>query len=470
MTTWATMSCFMVSSTLMPVAKAFAGQATHTVKVGETLISIPNNEYAVLSTVQFAPSRGFSASTIEGSKVNVNLDRAAEFAGVKASQIPDMVNAMPSSSAMVFGRYSERTMELRVDIVKVQRAGNTVTVASTQFTPTHGNLWAAQRTLMTPAEKAATTGPGPNPFVRYDQNDGLFHNIGFAAAQVVVGAAMRNVGASMSTLSIQHTDIRSRQEKSGGMLRKKITYIYEGFTKPIWYVGLPREMQAGTDSVICTDNGVEKCTPEHMLMPFASFVEWSGGNLPDDTTKVYDYRYTKKSWTVLAMAIFFTALSFAAVEAYALASGAAASQAGVVTTLLGSGFPAAGIEGAGLLTVGGVQGAVISVGIEGMTYLGAETVFNGANGGSPQDSFVGHVSSSTEIPAVDDSVQGKAVRDIERSTQLLSPLGQSAAYNAAHLGGISSTVTQFDTGYNMVKPEVGSSKQFNSWQYVNDTK
>lgn len=472
LTTGVTLLSFLASSTLIPAANAYAAAAS-TVHVGGVPVDIPRPEYQTLSVVQFAPKTGFSAKNVAGNSVSVNMNQAAAFLGISSDKVPAFVSSMPSSSSMVFGRYSPSTAELRVDVIKLQRTGNTVSVMSTQFTPKHGNYWAAQRTYMTPAEKAASSGPGPNPFARFTAADANFHGVNFGDVQVVVGSAMRFAGASSSIISIANSDVTTRTEKSGGWLRKTITTIYEGTTKPSWYVGFPMDAATSMTAAVCVDAGVgSACNPYHMVMPFASFVQWDGGNLPTDKTKVFEYRESKKSWTVLAMAIFFTALSFAAAEAYALAAGTAAGPAGVISGFLGQGFTSLGIEGMGVLAADGAASAAAAAGVEGLAYLGEQMVFNGGGATAAQSNFYGKVSDGVTAATEQTTPYGKGVVAVEKAIALEAPLGGAVAYNTANqgaLGKYASAVSQYDAGYNQVKPEVGSSAGFNSSQYVQDT-
>lgn len=482
-TTICTTACFVMTTLLAPAGHAMAatcdvsdystaaGQnpACTTIQVGQTKIAYPKLTYETKNSVTFNPSTGFSATMLSGQAVQVNLNQAAAMLGIPSSQVPAFVNSLPSSSSLVFGRYAPQSAELRIDVIKVQKTGNTVSVLTAPFTPQMGNMWAAQRTYMTAAEKAATSGPGPNPFARYAKTDNVFHGVSFADSTAILGTAMRYSQAPMTVLSVAQSRLSQRTEESGNFLRKTVTYIIEGWTKPTWYIGLPIQMQPeGVAGVVCAVNE-SKCAPEHMVMPFANFQQWDGGNLPHSESKVYDWRTSHSSWSVIAIAIFVVILSFIGAGAVALATSTEAGAAGMASGLLGAGFPSLGIGGAGL--IGSGWGALAaSSAVEGLAYIGEQMLFNGAS--SPfeaQRGYNGAVGWQTQDAAAPSGEQATALYNIERTTQIVSDPGQSASVNSSTLGGMSGNVSQFDAGYNMVKPEIGSSYNFNSMQYVRDT-
>lgn len=477
--------CFTLTSSLLPAANAFASSCGEgepsdvcaVLKVGNTVLPVPKLQYIVTNTATVTPQGGFDTRLLSGKSVQVNLNQAASILQIDSSKVAEFVNSLPSSSSIVLGRYSPQSNELRVDIVKVQKSGNTVTVSEAPFTPLHGNFWAAQRTYMTASDRMFA-GPGKSPFARYVQSDAFFHGLSFTDSTAVLGSAMRYSNSTMSVLSIASSRFTQRTEEGGNWLRKKVTTIVEGFTKPIWYIGLPVAMQPdGLGGAICA--GAESyapplvCPVEYRVLPFATFTKWDGGSMPTAEAKVYNWQQTKSSWSVLAMAIFFTVLSFAGGEFFALASGTAGTTTGIASGLLGAGFESVGIAGADILVGSGVGAVATAAAVDGLSYLVAETVIDGGAGvTSPQATFGGAVGTQVLAANVPTSEQGLALYNIDRGTQILSRPGQSVSYNSSHgvVTQAGMTTSQFDQGNNMVKPDVSTVTDFNQLQYVTETK
>ncbi|HJV84544.1 MAG TPA: hypothetical protein VJ698_03645 [Noviherbaspirillum sp.] len=195
-----------------------------------------------------------------------------------------------------------------------------IEVRVADFTPHHGQYWAAAGKYRTPGEVDVKVA-GHNPFINFagPSNDPIFHNIDWESVKVAVGHAMRMYGSTVSYIAMSKSRVTQSTHKSGGFFRKKITTTVTGYAKPRWFVGTPMDLQpSGETGQICVLGGGPATTtnncdaPEHVAVSGVVFSEWKGGNMPEDEEKVYEWVQTKSSFTVIFFAVVLALVTFGA--------------------------------------------------------------------------------------------------------------------------------------------------------------
>ncbi len=278
-----------------------------------------------------APSRdrpeAFDLRMIDGEKWITLGREEVGMLGLSSDQISDLGRRFQGAAPIVFARYSPENAQLRVNVVKMERGvDGAVRVFIADFTPHHGERWRwMNRHYLTASEELDASRPGRNPFLaflaspqpedystRYCQDpdfrssplctDPIFYRISWAGAQVAVGHAMRHYKAPIAFIAVPENRFTQRVTRSGGALRKKVKYEIDGYSKPRWYVALPKELQPrGTHAQICVLPGASSCPDPRLVATSGVLVEeWKGGTMPANEDHIYHWEQTKKGWTVLA--------------------------------------------------------------------------------------------------------------------------------------------------------------------------
>ncbi|MBC8737260.1 hypothetical protein F6X40_10615 [Paraburkholderia sp. UCT31] len=455
-----TLVAYASVGTLLPAARAWADSVT--VDVGGTSVTYPKLDWQTVGDYNVGADGGVRTS-VSGDAAQVGLNDTAAAIGKSAGQVADLVKTLPSDGAVVLARYSPMNQELRVDIVKVTKSRTNVHVAMAQFGPDMGNTWAAARTFMSAGEKATNPGPGPNPFARYSQSgDGVFHGLSEQYVQTVVGSAMRYSGATIGLTAVLISRLNQYKTTSGGWLRKTVTYHFEDWKKPQWYIAFPAAMGAsdqgigtsGTDSDVFLNGGPicavneNPCQGAHTMLSGVSFQQWKNGSLSEDETMAQAWTESHSGWTLLAFVLLAVVTSWAAGSAL-LAMGAQAANASfgayMASLALGAG-QAAGSLGAALLIGGGViDGAIAGLAAGTITGTGATGVL------FPQ---AGYTTAPVEQPS-SPYVQGMMNNE---SVQALQAAPTASNGNPA--------VVQ---GFTAATPDPNRNLDYNSFRYVQDT-
>lgn len=383
---------------LAPMRVAYAaGQLVRTLDSGAQL-AVPELQWVVLNRAQ--RRLGGNTWTMEfpsGDRRVLDADRAAMTLGLSAAATAHKSAGYVSSAPVVFVNHSMGDNSARVDIFKtVKLADGSIELLTAQFTPAHGAAWSAAGATQRAGRLTATqTAFDPNPLERFATTDltkdpNLFYNLSVTASQVVAGMAMRRVGAPIGYMHVVYPEIQQRQEKSGGLLRKKVKTIIEGFSRPEWYILTPTRMQPyGSDAVICAVEPPPggSCPAEGpVIQAMVNAERWEGA-LPETLTLVYSWDQTNSSWTVLAFGL----LAFAGglAIAYSGLGSVFAGNAGAISSIstgVGSAVTNAVLVDLSLSAVG----AAVA---DGVGYIAANMLISGSGLTAPQRHYWGSVGS-----------------------------------------------------------------------------
>jgi hypothetical protein len=276
--------------------------------------------------------------------------------------VSKLVMAFPGHAAMVFATYSPENAQLRIRVVKAERqADGRIRSYLGDFTPHHGERWAAQRHYLSASEAADPVRAGRNPFAVFrpaDQTDPVFYNIGWSAAQVAVGHAMRLYNAPAGFIAMTDTRWTQVVTRSGNLLRQRVDTTTQAWVRPRWFVALPVDQQPyGVQAAICTLPGSTSCpTVEQLAQSGVSVTQWDGGNMPSPEDLLYSWTDSRSGFTVLAFALVTAAFVWVAAS---VATSAGLFQSAFATTA--TGFTSPGLASA----------------YAGGTYSAASTLFGG---------------------------------------------------------------------------------------------
>ncbi len=305
---------------------------------------------------------GAQAARLGGGRWATSAREDGELANLPAGQASRLVGGLPHAQAAVFAVYAPQDATLRVRVVRVERSPRArVRAALADFTPDHGERWAAARHYLAPEESTDPHRPGRNPFAAFRgarSGDPVFHGIGWTAAQVVVGHAMRTHHAAIGYVAWMDTRWSRTQTQSGGWLRRRVTVTTEARVRPLWHVAFPRELHPwGLQAAYCLRVQGDGCPSTALLASSGvSLVPWAGGSLPEAEELVHSWSDSRSGWTVLSFALFtgglFWASSALAAGASVLPTALPAHAAAGLTPLLAGGY-AGGAYAAGATLLGG---------------------------------------------------------------------------------------------------------------------
>ncbi|MCC7005041.1 MAG: hypothetical protein IT497_00175 [Ottowia sp.] len=368
------MSCYLWISTLLPTSVAIAQVMTHvhpdgtviwdmTAKPGVdtrpltkpfseadwiehcvdtncvTKVSAPRINW---SEVARAPSARLEATidhrNVQGDGWITRANEAAGMLGLSADQVSNAVFRGAGQRPIVVAHFLAEKNMARIYIYKVQhRPSGMNHVMVGDFSPHFGESWAAKRYFMSEHEKGNYYDAGNNPFAsnRGANTDPVFYNMSWAAVQVAVGRAMIETNAGIGVIVVPKSRFDQRTHTSGNWFRKRTKTTIDAYTKPLWFIASPVELQPrGQIAVICAVNE-SPCDAGHRVSSGVSVEQWRGGSLPGNEDHTYHWEKSSSSFSVLTVALVVAVVVTGGAMAAGLplfaAAGGAAAHAGTAT-------------------------------------------------------------------------------------------------------------------------------------------
>jgi hypothetical protein len=478
------MIAYTTLTSLVPMGKALAAPvcdaSNPTTAAGATpgcaVKNFPTGAYAYskfewnqVGELDQTPTSGISLTMASGDRVAVSNNRTASALGLQASQVADVMTLFPTNVPFVFARYNPQSMELRVDVFKIEKTGSKMKMLQAPFTPAHGGAFAAAMTYATASDRQLGNNAGANPFALY-LRPGLdaFYNVGsLAAVQVAVGHAMRMAGASIGLVAIAKSRVNQYATSSGGWFKKTTTTHVEGWTKPEWYVATPRQFQPnGLTASVCAIQveAATDCPPQLVVPSGVSWTQWEGGNLPAFEDMTSEWSESKSSFTLLAwvVVIFLVVLTAGALLVAAgsvataigpatfIQSLAVSGPIGGATLTMNAALAMAAIEAAAVGVVGGMAGAGLTDAVDG-PYQGARAGF--------------------DSPMIPDTSAGRSVYEGVKANfddAPLSAMGVRAVTQAAYGVNCAPGAKSTDCASSGVVPRPDSAVETNNVQFWKD--
>jgi hypothetical protein len=386
-----------------------------------TSVRYPLDNWRQLGEIVGRGSGGFDIRMLAGERwITAGREEVGQL-GLSSDAVSKLVMAFPGHAAMVFATYSPENAQLRIRVVKAERhPDGRIRSFLADFTPHHGERWAAQRHYLSVDERSDTYRAGRNPFASFraaDDTDPVFYNIGWSAAQVAVGHAMRLYNAASGFIAMTDTRWTQTVSRSGNLFRQTVTVTNQAWVRPVWYVALPVDQAPyGTQAAICTLPRSTSCPALELLAHSGvSVAQWEGGNMPSPEELLYSWTDSQSGFTVFAFALVTAALVWGA------ASIIAAQGAGAV---------------AGANAIGGLVSPGLVAAFAGTAYAAGSTVFGG--GGpitSAQQGFLGATGSGfLEIPPAADP-RGAELANAIATRQIHGPLSGSISGTAGLFSG-----------------------------------
>lgn len=325
-----------------------------------------------------------------GSASNNLGSAAASMLGLSDADVVDALKVYPNNVPLVFGRYDTLNKSLRVDIFKVERAGQSAVMQHASFTPAHGDYWKAVGAYTSAAVRQAG-GLGVNPFSIFTAGDGSgrFDNISLDAALVVVGHAQRLVQAPVSVVATVQTGMDTKVKKWTCGLKKCIRTTYLAKSDTQWYMGMPESQVQASLAVYprgwCVGQPSQEnasCLVQERVTAGVAFQQQQGGTFSSEQVVKELGSEKKSSWGLLALVIFtFVAAAIVAMAAPALLgnvaglSGAAGGSFGGLGTAIASQL---GFNLTGALAIAGAEAATVgTLAVLGGADLSSAVDFNG---------------------------------------------------------------------------------------------
>jgi hypothetical protein len=299
---------------------------------GVNTIAYPKDNWTVLASMQ-RPARSatdsFAIDLLQGEQWIRNGQFEAGMLGLDSREIGQAMLDFKGEQTVVFGRYVSGTNSLRITAVQMRAfPDGTIKTLKADYTPWTGERLKAYGMYRTQAEINAGV-DGYNPFEAFkprdasgnlDQTNPSFQNLDVAAAQVAMGHAIRHFRADYGVFSAAELGMDRNVSTSGGLLRKKITTTYTGYSKMRWLLVLPvgamRAMNANTSAICVTTSiaavGTRTSTcdaPEHVAVAGVEFEELQGGTMPVGKHNLTNETIVKSSFSVLSFAIMIFAVA-----------------------------------------------------------------------------------------------------------------------------------------------------------------
>ncbi len=272
-------------------------------------VRYPLDNWSLLGEIAGRGGGGYDLRMLQGERwITAGREEVGQL-GLGSDVVSKLVMAFPGHAAMVFATYSPENAQLRIRVVKAERqADGRIRSYLGDFTPHHGERWAAQRHYLSASEAADPVRAGRNPFAVFrpaDQTDPVFYNIGWSAAQVAVGHAMRLYNAPAGFIAMTDTRWTQVVTRSGNLLRQRVDTTTQAWVRPRWFVALPVDQQPyGVQAAICTLPGSTSCpTVEQLAQSGVSVTQWDGGNMPSPEDLLYSWTDSRSGFTVLAFAL-----------------------------------------------------------------------------------------------------------------------------------------------------------------------
>lgn len=429
---YCTALCFIGLSVLLPTAQAIAAAGQFNVQwanvqaTNTAYISIPKDNWTEIARTNTRNGSQFDLSLLKGERwITMNQGNVGQL-GMSSDQVSTIMQRFASGGSVVYARYDPNQAQLRINALRVNKTHDGfVRVYLSDFTPHHGERLRKSRYYMSASEKFWPNALGNNPFQQFraDNTDPVFYNISWEGAQVAVGLAMAYTNATIAFVSVPQTHIETETHTSGGLFSKTTTTTYKGYAKPLWFVGLPWDMQPrGRSAQICAIQygGGSSCDdPGHIVSSGISIDSWNGGNMPANEDLLYQSSTSQSSWTVLAFALVTFALAWGA--GFALTGGAGWSVGAATSTGAVSATEASALAGAAYGSIGAG------------TYAVSSSVLNGGGLTDVQQSYLGQTGWGQMSPA-------PASNDIQQ--------GLNSAVNQRHINnGLSGSLTGTQVQY-----------------------
>ena len=164
------------------------------------------------------------------------------------------------------------------------------------YTPAQGERWAQGNGLIKHFG-------GTNPFAPYGSNaDGLFRGISPSAFLTAVGMAIKSYSPAYAFVAFPK--LREDTQTSGNILRRTVTTTTNTYASPEWFLGVPLDAgyqmgtTAGYEVPECIARGCDRRTC--FAASGASFVKFTGGNMPGDEQLVHTQRSSRSGFSLLA--------------------------------------------------------------------------------------------------------------------------------------------------------------------------
>lgn len=324
-------------------------------------------EWTTLASMKLRNQSGYDLRMVNGPGWITKGLRAGGLAGLTDNEIAGaLVSYANTSGAMVYGRYSPELHQLRVNVVRMFRneGTNVLDIQERAFAPVDGKWFIWQKKFLTQSEaRGATYGNDPFVGMSTDYTDPIFYNVAnVETAMVIMGLASQYSGVIkgvISLLAVDQTDVKQKQSSSGSWFRRTVKTEVDAYTKPTWFVGLPKNQQpGGMDPAFCVKSLASCDAPEHIVYSGLAWRNWTGGNMPEQLDHIYHWETSSSSWTLgaftILIAVAVTALTYGAGSGLAMA--AITANVGIGTAITAGIAAGAIYAGAGMAQGGGGLG------------------------------------------------------------------------------------------------------------------
>lgn len=285
-------------------------------------------------------------------------------------------NAAPP---IVFGTYITTDGTLHIEAVRtVKTLEGGIEVQAVDISPYDFDLLKVTQAFTTEAERrAGAAGRNPFDFAKSGEPEDfhLFRNLGFDAARVAMGMAMRSTGAVFGLMTATKEHWRSWTKVKKKTFSRTYYFHTAADVESIYYVFTPAATQGGGDNAAfcANDPTSDSCPNEVLATAGVASTLWEGGSLPKTIDKeVYHHMWKKKSRFNILAAVAIAALivvSSGYLGAFVGQAGLGATTAGSMnaafaassalnTSLLGSVFGASTIVTTAGISAGAVAASV----------------------------------------------------------------------------------------------------------------
>ncbi len=377
-------------------------------------VYVPIDNWAEIAVGPYDAQHGFDPRQLQVPEwaVNNNLNAARNLPdGVDYSSRRIMLDR---PYTQVWAAYDPVNATARILVQKAELGiDNRIHIYAADWTPWHGRDWMKVRAYLTPAEKMNLAREGNSPFQLFQADpsagfmatsenqatlDPLWHNISMQGVQVALGLAMQHHRANFGIIYIPDTRFEQRQECDDGFFTTKCTTTVEGFAKPKWFLGLPKNLDSQPlEAAICvvpTAAGAGCDAQEHVAFSGISVREWTGGNLPIDEELLYTWSQTDSSFSMMGIGILLAVVTMGMALAYGL-------------PMIGA---SAGVNAAGAATAA-TTGAAAVGGMVGGVYIAGTALATNESPFEAQADLLGKVGNGQLMPdlgAMGEQAQGLA--------------------------------------------------------------
>lgn len=254
--------------------------------------------------------KNFVEDLLRNGNLSMNDDGSAEYI-IEKERVVRLENGetlFTKPSTFVTSQYDSTNAIGVIQIVQAQRdSRGDVRLTQRYFTPFDFDRMSEGGRLSNSAYSEIEEKYGQNPFESFKTHDSkykhAFINIDINALMTAVSLASLQNNSINSILAVASNEPSLEKKKSGGKIRKKITYTIKVKQNPSYFIGLPKEIgegsgEAGVSSYYKLKNGktVVGATKFYESSKFASNFDYS-------IDEVYTDSMTKKSWTGIALVI-----------------------------------------------------------------------------------------------------------------------------------------------------------------------